>query len=157
MLVRCEKPRELAHIAKVSTRRWEQYENHCQRENPILEGLRFLRVFEQESVSTYAQAADILGVSRPPFCQLTSLVTRLPQQIKDFLVDNEDPAVLRHFTERRLRPLTGLATDQQKLDRFWKMLAEARPAAAHPSGFSDPPHSSAVPARAQARARNRIL
>jgi len=118
MFVRVEKSRELARIAKISTRRREQYENHCKRENPVLKGLRFLRVFEQESVNTYAQAAKILGVPRPYYCQIISLVLKLPQQIKDFLVDNEDPAVLRYFTERRLRPLTGLATDEQKLDRF---------------------------------------
>ena len=148
MFVRGKKPKELARIAKVSARRWEQYENHCKRENPILQGLRFLRVFEQESVRTCAEAAEILRVSCQRFCQLTSLVSRLPQEIKDFLVENEDPAVLRHFTERRLRPLTRLATDKQKLDRFWRMLAEARPADASFPDPSDLPHSSVVPTRA---------
>jgi hypothetical protein len=42
---------------------------------------RGLRVFEDESVRTYAQAAEIIGVSRERVYQLTSLVTKLSPQI----------------------------------------------------------------------------
>ena len=85
------------------------YQNHLNRENPILMGLRYLKVFEQKSVTSYAKAAQILSVSRIRVYQLTSLVTRLPSEITDFLLKNDDPAVLRHFTERRLLPLTRMA------------------------------------------------
>jgi len=124
--VRGRKPNELARIAKISARRWEQYENHCQRENPVLKGMRFLQVFEQESVKTYAEAAEILGVSRQRLYQLIWLVTKLPQDVKDYLIANEDPAILRYFTERRLRPLTKLGTDADKLAQFQVMLLEAQ-------------------------------
>lgn len=126
MFVRGEKPKELARISKISARRWEQYENHCKRENPMLQGLRFLRVFEQESVKTYAHAAELLGVSRQRVYQLTSLVTRLPEEIKDFLLANEDPAILRYFTERRLRPLTRLTDNDDQLAEFKTIRARAR-------------------------------
>jgi hypothetical protein len=124
--VRGWKPKELASVAKISARCWQQYENHCKRENPILKGLRFLRIFEQESVKTYAEAAEILGCSRQRVYQVVSLVTKLPGQIKDFLVANEDPYILRHFTERRLRPLMRLASDADKLTHFAGMLAQAQ-------------------------------
>lgn len=126
LYVRGRKPKGLAQISKISARRWEQYENHCKRENPILKGLRFLRVFEQDSVQTYAQAADVLGISRQRLYQLIWLVTKLPQDVKDYLVANEDPIVFRYFTERRLRPLTKLASDAEKCGQFRTMLASAQ-------------------------------
>lgn len=126
LFVRGEKPRELAHISKISSRKWQQYQNDLGRENPILTGLRFLRVFEQESVRSYAQAAEILDVSRQRVYQLVSLVTKLPDQIKNCLISNEDPVVGRYFTERRLRPLTALGTAEEKVARFDRMLEVAR-------------------------------
>ena len=126
LFVRGKKPEELARISKISVRRWEQYESHWKRENPILKGLRFLCVFEQESVKTYAEAAEIVGVSRQRVYQVTWLVTKLPQEIKDFLLTNDDPPTLRYFTERRLRRLTRLASDGRMLEESRDMLAEAQ-------------------------------
>ena len=127
LIVRGQRPRELGRISKISARRWKQYENDCRRENPIIKAMRFLRVFEQETVRTYAQAAEILGVSRQRVYQLTWLVTKLPEQIKDFLVTCEEPTVLRHFTERRLRPLLALKSDEEKLVQFTDMLESVCP------------------------------
>lgn len=116
----------MAEIAKITARQWNRYQNGRQRINPILKGLQYLKVFEDESVRTYAQAAEVLGVSRERVYQLTSLVTRLSPQIKDFLADTEDPAVLRFFTERRLRPLTMIPDTEAQAALFAKLLAEAR-------------------------------
>ena len=126
----------MAGIAKVSQRRWHQYERDQERENPILIGLRYLRLFEQESVTTYARAAIILGVSRQRVYQLVSLVTKIPTPIMDYLVSNEDPAIDRFFTERRLRPLTALPDDEAKYSLFVSMLGETGfPPASIPSLF----------------------
>jgi hypothetical protein len=124
--VRGEKPRELAHILKISALRWQQYQENLDRENPILKGMRFLRVFEQESVRTYAKTADILGMSRQCVYQLVALVTKLPDQVKDILTSNEDSVIGRYFTERRLRPLTRLDTDEEKQARFQSMVAKLK-------------------------------
>ena len=75
---------------------------------------------------TYAQAAEILGVSRERVYQLTALVTKLPPQIKDFLASTEDPAVLRFFSERRLRPLTMLTDRAAQMAQFAELVAEAK-------------------------------
>jgi hypothetical protein len=122
----------LAHIARITARQWAQYESALKRDNPILKGLRWLRVFEDESVRTYAQAAEIIGVSRERVYQLTSLVTKLPPRIKDFLAGTKDPDLLRFFTERRLRPLTMLSDAEAQMTLFAELLGEAK------DGKSDP-------------------
>lgn len=86
--------------------------------------MQWLRLFENESIRTYAQAAEIVGVCRGRVFQLVSLVTRLPKEITDFLAANKDPVIRVHFSERRLRPLTLMESDEQKIKRFRAMLAE---------------------------------
>ena len=124
--VRGKKPAELAEFARVTARQWQMYQTHLKLENPILIGLRYLKAFEQESVTSYAKAAQILGVSRIRVYQLTSLVTKLPSEITEFLLACEDPAVLRFFTERRLRPLTMIKDKETQMAQFARLLAEAK-------------------------------
>ena len=97
-LVRGQVPAELAHLARINSRQWRQYESDCNRENAIVTGMRYLRVFDRESVTTYAQAAELLGVSRQRVYQFVSLVTKLPAEVHDVLLSNEDRALARHFT-----------------------------------------------------------
>ena len=125
LFVKGAKPKELAHISKISQRRWHRYRTDCNRENPILKGLECLRLFEDESVTNYAQASEKLGVSRQRVYQLVSLVTKLPSEITDLLLGSSDPAILRYFTERRLRPLITLPSDAEKMSRFKAMWGEA--------------------------------
>jgi RNase adaptor protein for sRNA GlmZ degradation len=121
--VRGEKPKELGEVARITARQWETYQNHLTRESPILTGLRYLKVFEQDSINTYAKAAEVLGVSRVRVFQLTALVTKLSGQITQYLVEhNNDPAVRRYFTERRLRPLTTLPSKEEQVAEFQEML-----------------------------------
>ncbi len=95
-------------------------------ENPIVKGLRFLQVFEQPAVRTLAQAASILGVSRQRVYQLTTLIRKLPDEVTRVLLGTEDPTIQGYFTERRLRPLTTLGSDEERLARFTAMLEQAR-------------------------------
>jgi len=113
---------ELAQISKINQRRWRQHARDQERQNPVLVGLRYVRLFELESVNTYAQAADILGVSRQRVHQMVALVTKLPEEIRDFLLQTSDPAVFRTFTERRLRPLTQLTSHEEKIHKFAAIL-----------------------------------
>jgi hypothetical protein len=48
-----QKPAELADVARITARQWRQYETRLNLSNSILTGLRFLKVFENESVRTY--------------------------------------------------------------------------------------------------------
>jgi hypothetical protein len=124
----------LADFAKITARQWQRYQRGQHIWNPVLKGLQYLRVFEDQSVRTYAQAAEIIGVSRERVYQLTSLVTKLPPQIKDFLAGTAEPAVLRFFTERRLRPLTMTPDGETQMAQFAELLAEAKECA---SGSGD--------------------
>jgi len=49
-------------------------------------------------------------------------VNRLPVTITDYLMNTDEPELLKHFTERRLRPLTLLTSDDDKLRKFDKMI-----------------------------------
>lgn len=51
-------------------------------------------------------------------CQLIALCKRLPPKITDFLMNTGEPEILKYFTERRLRPLTLLASDVDKIKKF---------------------------------------
>jgi len=42
----------------------------------------------------------------------------------DFLVANKDPFIRAHFSERRLRPLTLLDSDEEKIKQFQKIRSE---------------------------------
>lgn len=125
LFIRGEKPQELAQIAKITARQWEHYQSVNHRNNPVLQGLQWLQLFENESVNTYAQAAEIVGVHRSRVFQFVSLIPRLPREITDFLVANKDPFIRAYFSERRFRPLTLLESDEQKMERFQGMLSES--------------------------------
>lgn len=121
--MRGEKPLELADIECITARQWKMYQNHLHRQSPILTGLRYLKVFEQETVTSYAKAAAILGVSRTRVYQLVSLFTKLPQEITTYLVQHNDvPRIRRYFTERRLRPLVKLSCKEEQMATFKEML-----------------------------------
>ena len=125
LFIRGQKPEGLVHLARVTTRQWRRYMRRQDWENPIAKGLRFLQVFEQPAVTTYADAASILGVSRQRVYQLTSLVRKLPSEITRALLDTEDPAIQGYFTERRLLPLTRLGSDEEKIAGFAALLEQA--------------------------------
>jgi len=52
---------------------------------------------------------------------MKALCKRLPSEITGFLMNTDEPEILKHFTERRLRPLTLLASDKDKIKKFDKM------------------------------------
>jgi hypothetical protein len=50
-----------------------------------------------------------------------ALYNRLPSRITKYLMNIVEPEILKHFTERRLRPLTLLAYDEDKIKKFDEM------------------------------------
>ena len=53
--------------------------------------------------------------------QMIALCKRLPPEITDYLINTDEPEILKHFTERKLRPLTLLASDEDKIKKFDEM------------------------------------
>lgn len=52
---------------------------------------------------------------------MVAIYNRLPDPITDYLMNTGEPEVLKYFTERRLRPLTLLSSDDEKLRKFDEM------------------------------------
>jgi hypothetical protein len=61
------------------------------------------------------------GVSKARICQMLALHNRLPAPITDYLINTNDLEILKYFTERRLRPLTLLTSDDDKIRKFDEM------------------------------------
>ena len=52
---------------------------------------------------------------------MQSFVKKLPQEIIDYFLYENEHLNLNYFTERKLRPLTLLASDDDKLRKFYEM------------------------------------
>jgi hypothetical protein len=52
---------------------------------------------------------------------MIALCKRLPPEITEYLINTDEPEILKHFTERKLRPLTLLASDEDKIKKFYEM------------------------------------
>jgi hypothetical protein len=98
-----------------SRRAWQSFPSNQKRENPILVAERFQAQLRLPSFSTYAQVADYFGVGRVMVAYHIALLVRLPADFVDWLRGCEDPTVLRHFTERRLRPLTRVRSQDEQV------------------------------------------
>ena len=49
---------------------------------------------------------------------MIAILKKLPQEIKDYFMNNNESLDLSYFTERKLRPLTLLKSDKVKIDMF---------------------------------------
>ena len=52
---------------------------------------------------------------------MIALCRKLPSEITDFFLNKDEPEILKNFTERKLRPLTLMATDDDKIRKFAEM------------------------------------
>lgn len=82
--------------------------------NPIRVGDEYRALLRRSDVSTYGDVAALVGVSKPTICYFISLAQRLPTAFVDWLRSVDEPAVLRCFPERRLRPVTRLGSREDQ-------------------------------------------
>ena len=71
--------------------------------------MQFVQYLKDHPESIYDDIAGMSGVSKARVSQMIALIKRLPDEIVDY------------FPERRLRPLTLMATDGEKINRFNEM------------------------------------
>jgi hypothetical protein len=90
--------------------------------NAVLTGFRFVEYLNDNPNTIYDVLATEAGVTKARVCQMIALCKRLPSEITDYLMDTDDPETLSFFTERRLRPLTLMATNDEKITRFNEMI-----------------------------------
>lgn len=120
VLFKGKKPDYLPANKILSQKEWQFYSNRQKRKNPILEGYKYLEYLESHSGITYKDVAEKFKVSKARVSQMIALVTRLPKEILDYLVNNESVNSY-YFTERKLRPLTLMESDDDKLRKFDEM------------------------------------
>ncbi len=89
--------------------------------NPVRTGFEFVEYLNKNSNATYDDLSLDAGITKARVCQLIALHKRLPSEITDFLMNVDESKILKHFTERRLRPLTLLASDDDKIIKFMEM------------------------------------
>jgi len=89
--------------------------------NPVRIGFEFVEYLSKNPNSTYDDLSLDAGITKARVCQMIALCKRLPPEITDYLINTDEPEVLKHFTERRLRPLTLLKSDEDKIKKFDEM------------------------------------
>jgi hypothetical protein len=121
-LVKGLKPAQFAPNRAVTQKQWEHsLRPEKEDPNPIKLGFQFVQYLKEHPNSTYDELAAMSGVSKARICQIVALHKRLPAPITDYLMNNDEPEVLKYFIERKLRPLTLLASDDEKLRKFEEM------------------------------------
>lgn len=86
--------------------------------NPVRTGFKFIEYLNDNPNATYDDLAAVAGITKARVCQLIARCKRLPPKITDFLMNTGEPEIFKYFTERRLRPLTLLASDVDKIKKF---------------------------------------
>jgi hypothetical protein len=94
------------------------------KKNPVLEGHRYIEFLEQNPGLTYKNVADEFNITKARVSQMIALVKKLPKEIIDFFMSNNDSLDLSYFTERKLRPLTLLKSDDAKVARFYELVGK---------------------------------
>ena len=94
--------------------------------NPVRTGFEFVEYLNKNPSATYDDMAVNAGITKARLCQMIALCKQLPAEINDYLMNTEAPEILKHFTERNLRSLTLLESDEDKIKKFDERRALAR-------------------------------
>lgn len=123
LLAKGEKPAQFAPNKAITQKDWQQsLRPEREYSSPIKIGFQYVQYLKDHPDSTYDDLSAISGVSKARVCQMVALYNRLPARITDYLMNTDEPEILKHFTERRLRPLTLLASEDEKLKKFDEMI-----------------------------------
>jgi putative heme iron utilization protein len=109
-------------IGKIpSLKEWRSFlrkSKSVERKNPIMEAYKYLEFLEQNPGLTYKNVADEFDTTKARVCQMIAVVKKLPQEITNCFMSNNESLDLTYFTERKLRPLTLMESDQVKIEMF---------------------------------------
>ena len=90
--------------------------------NPIKEAKRFKTFIDARKKPPYDYIAFTFGVSKARISQMLSLLKNLPPEIISFIENQSNPNFLCFFTERKLRELTKMSTNLEKINAFQELL-----------------------------------
>ena len=93
--------------------------------SPVAEARRYQTLLENDpSIETRTDVARELGVSKARVTQVLGLL-KLAPAVQNALLALRDQRSLRHFSERRLRPLMRISHPKKQVRAFRQMLAAA--------------------------------
>ena len=120
-----EKPANLPPNKAVSKREWKSVQRRDNWKNPVLEGQKYLdfQNSNPDSKYQYQDVADEFGVSRARVSQMMSLIKKLPQEILEYFYMENNSNEVKYYTERKLRPLTLMDSDKEKVEKFKGMVS----------------------------------
>lgn len=118
ILCKGEKPDFIPVNKILSQKKWHSHLRKTKKKNPILEAYKYLECLEQFPGSTYRDVAEKYNISKARISQMIALVKKLPQEIIDYFTSKENPKNFSYFTERKLRPLTLMKSDEAKIKKF---------------------------------------
>ena len=106
----------------ITERDWQSALNKNNWKNPILKGQRYLEYLNSNPDFSYKDVAHEFGVSKARVSQMVALIKKLPSEILDCFHMEYNSESIGFFTERKLRPLTLMDSDKEKLNKFWAMI-----------------------------------
>ena len=105
----------------ITNKEWQSQLNKTEWKNPILEGYLYSQFLEDYPGTTYRDLANKFEISAARICQMIALVKKLPKDIIDYFLNEDNSENFGNFNERRLRPLTLMKCDIDKIKEFKKM------------------------------------
>ena len=118
-----EKPSFIPADRIMTQKEWQSHLNRKKRKNPILDGYKYLEYLESHPGLTYSDVAEKFKISKARVSQMIALVKRLPMEVVDYFINNDGLINLNYFTERKLRPLTLMESDEAKIEKFREIKA----------------------------------
>ena len=91
--------------------------------NPITLALAFRKMLDEGAVDSQSHLAWQIGLTRARVTQLLNLL-KLPPAIVAELIAAKDPAEIAFYNERRLRPITKIASTREQLKAFQNVSEE---------------------------------
>ncbi len=116
------KPNFLPKNQVLSKKTFKGIIGKAKKQNVILESKKYIEYQKQNPQVTYSDIAKKFHTNKVRVCRLIQLFQNLTPEIKNFISAQNNPDFNWHFSERKLRELTALETNDEKLKRFEKMV-----------------------------------
>ncbi len=119
------KPGILKGLGRIDKKVWEQYKTVLKRQTTPLERAEFYaREMKERRMRSFRALSLLLGEPVNRVGRYIKLL-ELPEPIKAFLRQHQEPQYLRYFTERQLQELVRLGDGRAVWRRFQAMVRQA--------------------------------
>jgi len=116
------KPDNFPQNKAITMKKWRSHQRpKSKRMNPVSLGFQFVEYLEKHPDATYQDLGTENGINKARVCQMIALTKKLPTEIINCLLHEDKPEILKYFTERKLRQLTLMFSDNEKIKIFHEM------------------------------------